>query len=260
MLNLKSFYFNPFGSCCTVAWDESKQAVIVDPSCYEEVEREKLAAFIEENALKPIYILLTHAHFDHIFAVSHFADKYKIPVVMNEKDREIIENNKYFCWEYGLSVPDTTFAEGQKIDGHFLPRAGEDTEAVRDAVEPTEPFKLDAENYVPMVLTIEDGDVVTWGLDRRWEVLFTPGHTPGGVSFLDREAGVLIGGDTLFAGSIGRTDNKWGDYDALIRSIFEKLMPLDGDITVIPGHGPYTTIGDERVNNPFLQPFDEINI
>ncbi len=220
MLNLKSFYFNPFGSCCTVAWDESKQAVIVDPSCYTDVEREKLAGFISSEGLKPVYILLTHAHFDHIFAVSHFADKYKVPVVMNEKDRVIVENNKYFCWEYGLNVPDTSFAEGQ-------------------------------------VLTIEDGDVVTWGDGRKWEVLFTPGHTPGGVSFLDREAAVLIGGDTLFAGSIGRTDNKWGDYDALIKSIFEKLMPLDGDITVVPGHGPYTTIGEERVRNPFLQPFND---
>ncbi len=245
MLNLKSFYFNPFGSCCTVAWDESKQAVIVDPSCYTAEEREKLAGFISSEELNPVYILLTHAHFDHIFAVSHFAAEHKIPVVMNEKDREIIENNKYFCWEYGLTVPDTVFAEGQKIDGYFLPNTNSGI------------FKLDPENYVPMVLAIEDGDVVTWGLGRRWEVLFTPGHTPGGVSFLDREAAVLIGGDTLFAGSIGRTDNKWGDYDALIKGIFEKLMPLDGDITVVPGHGPYTTIGDERVNNPFLQPFNE---
>ena len=104
---------------------------------------------------------------------------------------------------------------------------------------------------------IKDGDIIEWGDNNRWEVLATPGHTPGGVCFLDRTEKLLVSGDTLFAGSIGRTDNQWGDYDALMESIFGKLMPLDGDIEVIPGHGPHTSIADERTKNPFLMPFNE---
>lgn len=101
-----------------------------------------------------------------------------------------------------------------------------------------------------------DGDKVTFG-GRVLEAMHTPGHTPGGLCWIDRDAKVLFSGDTLFAGSIGRTDNQWGDYDALIGGIFGKLMTLDGDITVIPGHGPQTSIAEERTRNPFLQPFNE---
>ena len=103
---------------------------------------------------------------------------------------------------------------------------------------------------------ITEGSVVKVG-DLSFEVIETPGHTPGGVCFLERNEKVLVSGDTLFAGSIGRTDHPGGDYDALMKGIFEKLMVLDGDIRVIPGHGPETSIADERMTNPFLLPFNE---
>ncbi|MEW5795985.1 MAG: MBL fold metallo-hydrolase [Candidatus Zixiibacteriota bacterium] len=83
-------------------------------------------------------------------------------------------------------------------------------------------------------------------------VLATPGHTPAGVCYLEEEAGRLFSGDTLFAGSIGRTDLAGGDYEQLIRSIETKIMPLPDNVTVYPGHGPQTTVGTERVSNPFL--------
>ena len=91
----------------------------------------------------------------------------------------------------------------------------------------------------------------------RLEVIATPGHTPGCVCYLEREQGVLFTGDTLFAGSIGRTDFPYSDYDDEIRSILEKLLPLEADVTLLPGHGPASTIGDERTHNPFLEPFNE---
>ena len=103
---------------------------------------------------------------------------------------------------------------------------------------------------------LHDGDVLHFG-NTSFQVITTPGHTPGGVCFLDEADKVLLSGDTLFAGSIGRTDSQWGDYDKLIVSIMDKLMGLDGDIDVIPGHGPVTNIGRERTHNPFLQPFNE---
>lgn len=89
------------------------------------------------------------------------------------------------------------------------------------------------------------------------EVIETPGHTTGGVCYLERKEKILFSGDTLFAGSIGRSDFPGGDYDTLMKSIFEKLMTLDGDITIIPGHGPTSSIADERMTNPFLMPFNE---
>ena len=103
---------------------------------------------------------------------------------------------------------------------------------------------------------IHDGDRIRFG-NTEFEVLSTPGHTPGGVCFYDAADKVLFSGDTLFAGSIGRTDHPGGDYDRLMEGIFSKLMVLDGDVDVIPGHGPHTTVSDERTRNPFLQPFNE---
>ena len=89
------------------------------------------------------------------------------------------------------------------------------------------------------------------------KVIATPGHTPGSVCYLCAEDRILFTGDTLFAGSIGRTDLPLGDYDKLIVSIMDKLMALDGDTRILPGHGGPSTIGEERCENPFLEPFNE---
>ena len=104
-------------------------------------------------------------------------------------------------------------------------------------------------------IDIADGDIIRFG-HTEFEVICTPGHTPGGVCYYDKADKVLFSGDTLFAGSIGRTDHPGGDYDRLMESIFSRLMGLDGDTDVIPGHGPHTTIADEKMKNPFLQPFN----
>jgi len=105
-------------------------------------------------------------------------------------------------------------------------------------------------------IDIKEGDVLHFG-QTDLTVISTPGHTPGGVCFHDEKDKVLLSGDTLFAGSIGRTDLPGGDYDKLIVSIMDKIMGLDGDTDVLPGHGRPTNIGYERTHNPFLQPFNE---
>lgn len=104
--------------------------------------------------------------------------------------------------------------------------------------------------------TVKDGQVLLLA-GFNFEVISTPGHTPGGVCYLEREEKVLLSGDTLFADTIGRTDLEGGDYDALIKSVMDKLMDLDGDIEIYPGHGKPSTIARERTSNPFLQPFNE---
>ena len=106
---------------------------------------------------------------------------------------------------------------------------------------------------------IAEGDVIPVGSSLRLRVLETPGHSAGGVCYYDADGGILLAGDVLFAGSIGRSDLLSGDYDKLIASILEKLIPLPSEVIVIPGHGPTTTIGAESATNPFLEPFNEPN-
>ena len=106
------------------------------------------------------------------------------------------------------------------------------------------------------ITPVEDGSVVR-AAGLEFKVIATPGHSPGGVCYLEEDEQALFTGDTLFAGAIGRTDFYLGDYDALIRSIMEKLMILPGDVAIYPGHGPASTIGSERFSNPFLEPFNE---
>ena len=106
------------------------------------------------------------------------------------------------------------------------------------------------------ITPVADGQTVE-AAGMVFKVIGTPGHSPGSVCWLCEDAGVMFTGDTLFAGAIGRTDLIYGEYDDEIRSIMEKLVVLDGDIRIFPGHGGTSTIGAERVSNPFLEPFNE---
>ncbi len=112
-------------------------------------------------------------------------------------------------------------------------------------------FGLKAESGPDPDLELAEGDTLTFGR-HTLEVLFTPGHSPGHVSFYEARAGVIFDGDVLFAGGIGRTDLPGGSYETLMASINEKLMILPDETVVCSGHGPTTTIGQERAGNPWL--------
>lgn len=103
---------------------------------------------------------------------------------------------------------------------------------------------------------VSEGDIIEVGT-LRFEALQTPGHSKGGLCWLERNEKTLLSGDTLFAGAIGRSDHPGGDYNVLMKSIFEKLLMLEGDTRVFPGHGPSSDISTERMTNPFLLPFNE---
>lgn len=214
MLKILTFQFNPFQENCSLLWDETGKAAIVDPGFYDAGEAQALYSKISEKGVTPVLIMLTHGHFDHIFGVKECAGKYGIPVYMNQEDNFMLQHN--FSSKFGLKEPDSSFS----------------------------------------TLPMEDGQTVKFG-NTEFRVITTPGHTPGGVCLYDEKDKVLFSGDTLFAGSIGRTDQAGGDYDKLIVSIMDKVMGLPGDVSVFPGHGPGTTIADERTHNPFLQPFNE---
>ena len=168
---------------------------------------------LRAHGLKPKAILITHTHLDHVAGNFEVKEKTGARVMLHEKDLPLYDN--------------------LKMQAQFI---GMDT-----------PVRADVDEH------IHQGDVIFFGgKGDSVEVLHTPGHTPGSCSFFVPSQNLLLSGDTLFSGSIGRTDLWGGDFDAEIRSIKEKLLPLPDQTRVIAGHGPDTTIVEERRHNPFL--------
>jgi hydroxyacylglutathione hydrolase len=144
--------------------------------------------------------------------------------------------NKYVADTYGLQLH---IHEKEKTLLDFAPASGL-------------MYNLPFDNYDGKIHYLEPGTTVAIG-DDVLEILFTPGHSPGSISFYDRKGGFILSGDALFRGSIGRTDLPGGDFDTLIKSIRQELLVLPGDTLVYSGHGDPTTIEEEKANNPFLQ-------
>lgn len=218
MLHTRIFQFNPLGTNCVVLWTgDGPACAIADPGMSSEEGVKELTDYLESNKLVPEAILLTHGHFDHVWGVDALLKLYDIPVYMHPLDKQIM------------------------LDGASVFKG-------------MQSFKSLRHNF-PTV-DIADGETLHAG-GTDWTVLHTPGHTPGGVCFWSRENNLLLSGDTLFAGSIGRTDLVGGDYDVLMDSILKKILTLPGETDVIPGHGGPTSVAREGQTNPFLQPFNE---
>ena len=219
MLHSHIFQFNPLETNCVVLWvDGNSRCTVADPGMSSPEGVERLTSFLKEKGLTPEAIILTHGHFDHVWGVSRLLELFQNPVYMHPADKDI------------MSLITGSF-RGMENSFQFLRR------------------QFDIEE-------LYDGEELNLS-GTKWKVLHTPGHTPGSVCFYSQEDNLLLSGDTLFAGSIGRTDLAGGDYDALMRSILDKLMTLPGETDVIPGHGQPTTLAREGMYNPFLQPFNE---
>jgi hydroxyacylglutathione hydrolase len=210
MISIQSFVFNPFSENTYVVFDETREAVIIDPGCYERSEQIELDDFIKANNLEVKFLLNTHCHIDHVLGNHHVKEKYKAPFIIHAIEEKVLRAVKSYAPNYG-------FAQYQ--------------EALPDRF-------------------IEEGDVFSFG-NTKWQILFLPGHAPGHIGFYDTSAKAIFSGDVLFDGSIGRTDLPGGNFDRLIDSIHQKLFVLPNDVTVYSGHGSTTTIGKEKVSNPF---------
>lgn len=185
------------------------------------VDKAELVAKTAEDAGWDIKLILaTHAHFDHVLASKRLKEITGAPFYIHAEAKPFL---------------DTMPQQGLMFIGQPFPEA-----AKPDRLLTTEPE------------TIELAGI-------KLETLYTPGHAPGHISFYMREGDIVFGGDCLFAGSIGRTDLPGGDYELLMRSIFDKLLPLGDDTRVLPGHEALTTIGKERLTNPFLLEYAERN-
>jgi hydroxyacylglutathione hydrolase len=148
---------------------------------------------------------------------------------------------------------DHVLANGPLVEATGAPLALHplDLPLLRVSAETASSFGIEAPPGPEPDLELAEGDTITFG-QHTFEVLFTPGHSPGHVSFYEAKAGIIFDGDVLFASGIGRTDLPGGNYETLIASINEKLMVLPDETVVCSGHGPVTTIGQERVSNPWL--------
>lgn len=212
-MNATMMTVNPFGENMYILWDEaSREAVVVDPGMMRDGEREMVTKFIDEHNLSVKHILLTHLHVDHITSARWLADKTGADVCGSVLDNQL-----------GQELPDQV--------AHF-----------RINIE-VEPLTVDR--------NLADGDTIQLG-DETIQVLHVPGHSPGGLAFYLPQSALLISGDTIFNGSVGRTDLWGGDMAQLINSIREKILPLPDETVIASGHGPTTTIADEKRFNPFL--------
>lgn len=207
-LEMNKLVLGSVGTNCYIVWNkETKEAIVIDPADSALTIRESVLS----NGLTLKAILLTHGHFDHIYALSDLIRIFHVPVYCHEAEREV------------LADPMMNLSAVMGSHGKVT---------------------LDATDYV------KDGQILEL-IGEKIQVIHTPGHTKGGACYYFMSENKVFVGDTLFLESVGRTDFPTGNGPELILSIKNKLYPLADDVLVYPGHGPSTSIGYEKEQNPY---------
>ena len=201
-------------NCWIIAPSEGSECIIVDPGM-PDISRD-IEMIIEEHKLKPVAALLTHGHLDHTFSITPLADGYDIPAYIHSEDRRFIADPAGIHGEQFIAQLEAmTFVEPKKVN--------------------------ELKNGATLEL-----------LGMKITAIHAPGHTRGSLMFTINDE-ILISGDVLFAGSIGRTDLPTGSSKEMITTLKTKVLTLSDDLLVLTGHGPETTIKFERKNNPYLK-------
>lgn len=212
-MKVKQFTFNFFAENTYVLYDDTKECVIIDPGCYHKEEKQELKSFIDDNGLKPVKLLNTHCHLDHIFGNKFIAETYSLDLYCHPKEVEwIAQAPQYSKAMYNIEV------EPSPMPKYFL----------------------------------NDGDEVSFGTTTL-KVLLAPGHSVGSIVFYNKESKTAIVGDVIFKQSVGRTDLPGGDANELAKSIKTKIYTLPNDTVLYPGHMDETTVGEEKMLNPFVR-------
>lgn len=212
-MTVKCFEFNMFPVNTYVLSDETNETVIIDAGCYYEDEQEMLKQYIERNGLKVKHLLNTHLHLDHIFGNAFVAREYGVKPEASADDEFLLPKVEDYCRMFGFKLNEETPSIGNNL---------------------------------------KEGDEIRFG-NTVLKVIQAPGHSPGSLVYYNGKDNCLFCGDVLFRGSIGRTDLDKGDYHQLINSISTKLFVLPDQTIVYTGHGESTTIGNEKMNNPFFR-------
>ena len=209
----KAFLFNPVGENTYLIWDEeTKEAAIIDAGMSNNRENAAVSEFITKENLQLKYALQTHMHFDHVWGLSYIKETYNLRPLCHAAD-EIIYSQ---------------------------------------APEMTGMFRLSMNWNLPAIgRYIEEGEIIQLG-KTSIQVLHTPGHTPGGLSFYIESDHIIFTGDTLFQGSVGRTDLPGGNLEEEINSIKTMILTLPSDTIIYSGHGPKSSVEWEKKHNPFL--------
>lgn len=212
-MELKKFVVNPVQVNCYLIWDESKEALLIDCAACSIRDRRSILEFITSNGLTIKHHLNTHLHFDHILGNAFVEETFGIKSEANDADWSWAEHIKERAARFGVKYEETVPALGRILN---------------------------------------EGDEVTFGT-HRIKVIAVPGHSPGSLVFYIPEENVLFSGDTIFHGSIGRTDFPDSDHYRFITEIRNKLLTLPEETIVYPGHDRETTIGFEKAYNMYLR-------
>ena len=212
MLNIQKFVCNMIQENCYVVSDETKECIIVDCGAYYEEERRAIVDYIRHNQLTPKHLVATHGHIDHNFGNNTIYEAFGLKPEVEADDEQLIN-----------MLPQ----QAQAIAGVELD------------------YKMP-----PVGKYLRETDTISFG-SHTFTLLHTPGHTPGGVFYYCKEEKVAFSGDTLFRGSIGRTDLPGGNSFLIIPSL-RMIAQLPDDTTILPGHGQQTTIGYELRSNPYM--------
>ena len=212
-MKIKTFITNPLQENTYLLIDEeSKKCVVVDAGILYDYEEEEFSNYLETNGLELVAALNTHLHLDHCFGNDFLYKKYGIKAKADKKEEMNLNMLKSYAQVFGIPYN----GDIQELDSY-----------------------------------LNDGEEITFG-ETTLRVISVPGHSAGGVGFYNEKDGILIIGDSLFKGSIGRTDLPGGDYATLISSLTKHIMTLPENTIVYPGHGPSTTIAHEKIYNPYL--------
>lgn len=212
-MKVQIFTGNPIQQNGSIVYNEQGDAVIIDPSCYERYEQQEWLDFIQENNLKVHAVLNTHCHIDHITGNAFLVNHFGVPFMAHKEELFTLSFAERSAQMYGLSA--------------YVP-----------SPEPTD--------------YLTDNQVLKFG-ELELKVIFGPGHSVGHVAFYSEADHILIGGDILFKGSFGRVDLPGGSMEVLKETIFKRIFTLPENTVVYPGHGPTTTIGEEKRTNYILQ-------
>ena len=214
MLKVKCFVCNPVAENTYVVWDdESLECAIIDAGCCSKEEKRRLQEYIEQEHLHVKYLLSTHLHFDHVFGNRFVAETFHTKLSAHRDDAFLLDNFARQTALFGLNID---------------------------------------EPALPVDIYIDETDTLSVGR-YDFAILHIPGHSPGGMVYYCKADACLFSGDVLFQGSIGRADLEGGDFNELIEQISCRLLTLPDETLVYPGHGEPTSIGKEKMENPFFK-------